>query len=308
MSTYLQIAEEILLRERRPMSARAILKLAHAMDMVPYQLYGRTQHKTLQARLSEDILYRKERSPFFRTKPGVFFLRRFLTDSNIPIEYRREMTARRRTRELLRGPALSIPLDALSYNGSSIPWWEARSALETVRDRGTFSYIDPKREHPSEALLWSFASVMRGSNVLTYRVGRYRDDRDHFALKRSIGFSSLVLEENRSLFDTLTFGIEESALSAVAIDLDIPLADSQAATEKFEYCLKYLTVTDDPRPDILAFVEIKAPSWFEPTALRLSLNDLRWMDLSRPPNNMDDFDPWSQLLLSRYFGAMHLHA
>jgi hypothetical protein len=308
MSTYLQIAEDVLLRERRPMSARAILRVAQALDMVPYRLYGRTQHKTLQARLSEDILYRKERSPFFRTKPGVFFLRRFLTDSTVPIEYRQEMTARRRTRELLRGPALSIPLDALSGHDMASPWWEARSALECFRDRGTYKYIDPKRDHPAQALLWSFASVVRGSNVLTYRVGRYRDDRDHFALKRSIGFSSLVLEENRSLFDALTFGIEESALSAVAIDLDIPLADTQGAKEKFEYRLKYLTVTDDPTPDLLAFVEIEAPSWFEPTALRLSLNDLRWMDLSSPPNNIDDFDPWSKLVLNRYFGTAHLYA
>jgi len=290
------------------MSPRAILRLAYALDLVPHELHGKTQHKTLQARLSEDIIYLKERSAFFRTKPGTFFLRRFITDNSIPVDYRREMKARRRSRDLLKGPALSVELEELRNLNPASTSSEARSALEKIRSSSWFRYIDPKKPHPSQALIWSFASVMRDKCVLTYRIGRYRDNRDNFSLKRSIGFSSLVVEENRSLFDELTFGIEESALAAVAVDLNIPFWNAQAPDDHFVHSLKFLTCTDDPTPNLLAFIKIKAPSWFEPTAFRLSLNDLRWMDLSAPPNNIEDFDPWSQLILNEHFAVLSADA
>ena len=287
------------------MSARAIMKKAYSVGLVPDQLYGKTQHKTLQARLSEDILYRRERSPFFRTKPGVFFLRKFLTDPTVPAQHRQEMTARRRTRELLRGPALSIDIEAIRGAFGDSDFWEAYETLGRVRDEGWYSYIDPKRQDPNHPLLWSFSSVTRDQRVLTYRVGRYRDDRDHFAQKRSIGFTSLVVEDDRSLFDALTFGIEEGALAAVTTDLDIPFTQAHLAPETFHYSLKFIARSSGtPRPDLLAFIEVQAPEWFGPTALRLALNGLRWMDLRVPPNDLSDFDPWSRLILDRYFG-MH---
>ncbi len=75
MDAYLHIAEEVLRLERRPMSARAMLVAAYRHNIVPSHLFGRTQHKTLGARLSKDILERREKSAFFRTAPGRFFLR-----------------------------------------------------------------------------------------------------------------------------------------------------------------------------------------------------------------------------------------
>lgn len=306
MSTYLQIAEAVLHRARRPMSAKAIMKKAYAAGLVPDQLYGKTQHKTLQARLSEDILSRRERSPFFRTEPGVFFLREFLTDPKIPMEFRVEMTARRRTRELLRGPALALDVNSVRRNLGDVGCWDADETLHKVRDRGWYSYVDPKGDHDGFPLLWSFASVMRDQKVLTYRVGRYRDSRDHFAQKRSIGFASLVLEDHQSLFDALSFGICESAAAAVSTDLDIPLNQARSARDPFRFSLRYVAwCSEAPKADLLAFIKVDAPSWFEPIGSRLSLNDLGWMDLRVPPNDIDDFDPWSKLILRHHFGMMH---
>src|SRR3954451_24786115 len=98
----------ILRAERRPLSPRAILAAACRSGLVPPHLFGKTQHKTLQARVSEDIIARREHSPFFRTAPGRFFLREFLADTSISEEFRRPVPTRRRIRELIRGPALAI--------------------------------------------------------------------------------------------------------------------------------------------------------------------------------------------------------
>ena len=308
MSTYLTIAELVLKKAKRPLSARSILKKAYDAGLVPDQLYGKTQDKTLQARLSEDILHRRDHSPFFRTRPGTFFLRQFLTDPTLPVEFRREMTARRRTRELLRGPALAVDGEALTRLLGDSNCWAAEHALSTISGEGIYSYIDPKRADRKYPLLWAVSAVMKDRKVLCYRVGRYRDDRDSFVHKRTIGFAALVLEEDRNLFDASGFGIADSGLAAVATDLDIPISMSSNARDGFGHSVKFLAWCHDAaRSDLLAFIEVRAPSWFEPSTSRLSLNDLDWLDLDVPPNNLDDFDPWSRTLLSCFFDPVRLH-
>lgn len=302
MSSYLHIAEQVLRVARRPLSARAILKQAYSLEIAPYHLYGRTQHKTLQARLSEDILQRREHSLFFRTKPGHFFLREFLTDSSIPAEYRQPIVARRRTRDLLLGPALSV-----SYRYASklieVGQFAQAELAEKIAISGCYRYVDPKTKGDDDVLLWAVSALTRPGKMLSYRVGRYRDDRDHFAHKRSIAFSTLVLETNHTLFDTHSLGVLDSALFAAAVDLDIPLPEAFSAQATFQHFIRFFAWQSETeaRKSLLAFVEVCAPDWFEPTASRLSLNDLRWLDMSAPPNNWDDFDPPSQTILSYYF-------
>lgn len=308
MSSYLQIAEEVLRIERRPLSARAILKVAYSLEIAPHHLFGKTQHKTLQARLSEDILHRREHSLFFRTKPGQFFLREFLTDTSIPAEYRQPIVARRRTRDLFLGPALSIKYDQarlLLKKGQ----FADPDLIEQIARTGSYRYIDPKHQAEDDVLLWAVSALMRHGQVLSYRVGRYRDDRDHFAQKRSIAFSSLVSETNHTLFDANSLGVPDSALFAAAVDLDIPLPEAFSARASFEHLIRFFSWQSevDNKHSILAFVEVQAPEWFEPTAARLSLNELCWLDMSRAPNNWEDFDPWSQTILSYYFPKAELY-
>jgi hypothetical protein len=302
LSSYLQIAEVVLREARRPMSARAILRLAYERRLVPSHLYGETQHKTLQARLSEDILHRRDHSVFFRTQPGQFFLREFLVDQSIPEEYRRPILARRRTRDLFLGPALAI-------EASKIKEWDVQKnsynadLLREAASSGAFRYVDPKEHNSDSILVWSVAALVKPGKVLSYRLGKYRDDRDSFANKRSIAFSSLVSEENRTLFDHGGLGVADSAFFAIATDLDIPLVEAIGAEKSFNTKIKFLSLDEDTAltKSLLAFVEVSAPDWFEPAVSRLSLNDLNWIEFNKPPNNWSDFDPWSRILLQYYF-------
>jgi hypothetical protein len=76
----------VLRAARRPLSPRAILAAAYRAGIVPNHLFGKAQHKTLQARLSEDILRFKLDSRFYRTDPGIFFLSEFRSDPKIADE------------------------------------------------------------------------------------------------------------------------------------------------------------------------------------------------------------------------------
>jgi hypothetical protein len=85
-------------------------------------------------------------------------------------------------------------------------------------------YLNPKGKPPGAVFIRSFVCVFRGSKILTYRLGRYRDDRDTFLHKRSIGFSTLVHINERTLFNVADLGIVDAGVRATKIDLDIPAA------------------------------------------------------------------------------------
>jgi hypothetical protein len=125
---------------------------------------------TLGARLSEDILIRRERSSFFRSNPGHFFLRRFLTDVSLPEEYRTPIVARRRERELQHGTILclsAVEIPAADELGFSI---SVKLVLNLFR-ANRFHYLDGKERTPKDVIVWSFVVISRKTNVLTYRIG-----------------------------------------------------------------------------------------------------------------------------------------
>jgi hypothetical protein len=295
LDAYLEIAQRVLREARVPLRPREILKRGLMTDVVPARLYGQTQHKTLQARLSEDILLRRERSAFFRTKPGYFFLREFLSDASIAHEHRTPIIARRRRRELAYPEALSFDKQALMHlpAGSFI---EADQILSLLKAR-CYHYAQSSREKTADdVVVWAFTLVLRNNSVLTYRQGRYREDRDNFLQKRSIGFFAPVVHDDLTLFDQSDHGIVASGLRALNSDLDLggQLEMTKAADLKFFVC----THEDDP-PNLLGVVSFQCPEWFEPFTRRLAINDLNWHDLDLPINHLDDFDPWSQLVLER---------
>lgn len=295
MNSYLDIAERILDAERKPLSARQILARAYEGRVVPKHLYGATQHKTMQARLSEDILSKREHSVFFRPRPGAFFLRKFIDDETISEEYRRPISARRRTRDLLIGPALTIGKSALGDVFATSDVISADKVYDFVDD-AAFRYVDPKNVPEDQILIWAICAVIRGNDILTYRTGKYRDGRDAFAKKQTFAFSSLIQEDAKSLFDDDKLGIKETAVKAAVMDLDIPLRMNFSA--ELPGKLTAFIRGDHPTFDnsMVGLVIVECPNWFEPTTRRLSLNDVRWVSLLSPRNNLDDLDPWSVLI------------
>ncbi len=304
MDTYLDIAVTVLRAARRPLSPRALLAAAYRNNLVPAQLYGKTQHKTLQARLSEDIIARRDHSLFFRTEPGRFFLREFLTDTTIPEEFRLPFPTRRRIRELERGPALAVDCEALKSLAEVNTPISPDKVFDLLKaDR--FRYEDPKSKHETSVFVRSFVCVHRKEEILTYRLGRYRDNRDTFLLKRSLGFSTLVDIDTHTLFNQGDFGIVEAGVRATKIDLDIPdaVADGgiEGAVKFFIWSRQASEISD-----LLAVIHIECPAWFEPVKRRLALNDVKWLDFRAPVNSIDDFDPWSKTVLSADYRASSL--
>ncbi|WP_170284475.1 winged helix-turn-helix domain-containing protein [Roseospira marina] len=298
MDSYLEIAERVLRGTRRPMSARGILDAAYQANIVPDHLKGKTQHKTLQARLSEDILHRGNDSRFYRTEPGIFFLCEFISAPDVPKKFKEKFPARRRTRDLQRGLPLGVSRVFLGNSSAGISPLSADELFRSAEERGAMRYMLPQ-DFDDYATIWSFSLVRRNRSFLSYRIGRYRDDRDTFANKRTIGFPGLVTDSDYSLFSQRDYGTADKALSILLLDLDLSLHSFQGGEPiKPKPIFALEAEGDDGVGVLLVVLEWVCPNWFEPTTRRLSLNDPNWLDVSVPPNNPDDFEPWSNAVFS----------
>jgi hypothetical protein len=301
MASYLEIAKRVLLAARTPLSARDILERAYLADLVPKHLYGKTQHKTLQARLSEDILNNRDRSLFFRTDPGRFFLRQFLQDASIPEEFKTEFPARRRIRDLQTTGVLSLETKSLAEDSNSCQVIDPQRVFKLLRTN-RFHYSTSLDEYSTYdcALVFSFVMVCRNDEVLSYRGGRFHTISDTFFNKRSIGFSFPVTDNDASLFDPSDYGIKLSGLKGVTEDLGISRDLNRPHENNGDAQLGGFVLHANERSEcrLLAVVRYECPEWFEPTKRRLALNDLRWMRLEERVNDLYDFDPWSRSILS----------
>lgn len=296
MDSYLDIAQRVLRASRRPMTAAGILEAAYAAGIVPKHLYGKTQVKTLRARLSEDVL-RSQHSAFFRTEPGFFFLNELMSDPTVPVKYKEKFEARRRTRDLHVAPFLAVDGSYVAGRGNLLlsDW---RSFVKAAESCNALHYIQSRKETDGALIVWTFSVVRRGTEVLSYRTGRYRSEADTFANKRTIGFPGVVSFFDCTLFSDGDYGATENALGAVLSDLDISAVAVHG--EKLpdpEPRLAMRVRGDDGQEVLLVVMEWTCPSWFEPTTRRLSLNDPRWLDVKVPQNDINDFEPWTKATL-----------
>ena len=255
------------------------------------------------ARLSEDIVWSGERSSFFRTAPGQFFLREFLRDSTIPEEFRQPVPTRRRFRELVRGPALSIKKSALLEKFSAYSCIEPSQIISLLNSNNS-SYIDPRERAEDYIHIRSFVCVRRGEAVLSYRMGRYRENRDSFLNKRSIGFATYVHDFEHTLFNQEDFGILEAGVSAARVDLDMPtMTEGHSSYLSLSKLSHFLLVITEQQTDLLAVVKLECPEWFEPTRRRLALNDVAWLSGRASINDINDLDPWSRAVFEEHVPA-----
>lgn len=292
MDSYLEIAHRILRISRRPMSAKGILDAAYKARLVPKHLYGKTQEKTLQARLSSDILQRRSTSAFYRTEPGMFFLTSLISDPEIPPKYKERFAARRRTRDLHQGPTLLIDESFVEDCDPGL-FFDWKGFLHSAEQASAIHYAHGD-EQADQLVVWTFSIVRRGSEVLSYRVGRYRDDHDTFANKRTIGFPGVVSFHDCTLFSDGDYGAGENALEAILSDLDISAAAIHGEAIAQPQPLQAIKVYRDERNSaLMVIMDWACPNWFEPATRRLSINDPCWMDIRTKPNNIDDFEPWT---------------
>ena len=300
-NSYLDLARAVLLRERRPLSARTILEEAILAAVVPSHLYGNTPHKTLHARLSEDILKNRQRSAFFRTSAGEFFLRELISDPTLKPEYRQEYRAPRRQIKKREAPVLAFPRDLW------IQYFKKSSYLELEDFKSIFRSIGPKYILPSELSgeanylpVHSFLIAHKGRNILSYVFGRLNTKSDPLDEVKSIGFGGFVHETDQDISYESIWGILESGISTLChgAGLTYELAEHARYTGalKPRYCK--LSTDRFGAQALFLIIDFECPPEFDPSGQNLTIRGLKWISQQNRPNSLSKYDPLSQEMLS----------
>ena len=299
---YLEIARRVLLAERRPLRPRTILRIAAEGGLLSPHLHGRTPHKTLGARLSEHIARYGDKAQFFRPEPGAFFLRELMDDASIPLKYRRPVHTRKRAKDLKREAVLTIPRFLLEQEELYGIIDDTERVLQLMRT-GPVRYVERKKAEAdySRKQLVTYIVAFRGDEVLSYRREKYTTATDEIKGARSIGFGGHVADSDVDLWSPGLFGIPNNAVREFYEELNMVQFLSHAGYQGSFSLLSFINVddTDEARRHLAAVVLFRCPKNFEPKKGELSINDLGWLPLSTPPNDPDDFELWSRLLLAR---------
>lgn len=281
----------------QPLSARQILRTAHQLQLVPRDLYGRTQQKTMQARIASDILKKRSKSEFYRTEPGRFFLRAFQTNRNIPVQYRREYKAPQRAAQLGRFDVIAFPRAALAEFTSRMPRFFSANHLAE--------------------LPWRFLRMWGLRNDATYVPFRFRlillaeegfmiddqvpvDEAD-MSCRSVIGLSGVVKRSDRSLFSTDEFGLVEAANRTLLERFDLSghvlpeLNNASRWSEARSVVEKGSNGADEI--DLMTFIAFRCAGLPEIEGAIRATATSGWLPSGARPNDLSRFDKWSSLFI-----------
>lgn len=177
--SYLRLTVEVLRDRREPLTAPEIVAEAQARGWMPSHLYGKTQHKTLNARLSEHIREQREEALVFRVGPAKYFLSELLGDPSIPPQYKRKFRGTLRSKQVRQERVLVADSRLLRAEGiwGFVPFdnrWFSRGL------RSKFQFVERRAAETRDDIkqFVSYTLVVRAQTVLCYRRGAFNNAPD----------------------------------------------------------------------------------------------------------------------------------
>lgn len=206
MNSYLKMSQAVLSKSRQPLTAREILDAAYRLQLVPDHLFGKTQYKTLHARLCEDILRNRRASPFARTAPGRFSLASRLEAGGSKSEY----VAPKRSYQLKQFDVLCANRDELD---SALQGGMKLVEFPSIAQR--FRRQVPLRIAEKDSRLVHlrlFVMIGSSSGLLTMSAL----DGSEFGSGRAIGLLGFLRGSDADLFSDEPYGIDLAAKRTIA--------------------------------------------------------------------------------------------
>lgn len=285
------------------MSAREIYRHAKAHSFLPHHLHGKTPHKTLHARLAEEILHNADRSPFYRTAPGYFFLRKFLHDPKTPDQHKTVYRAPRRQKYLKNENVLVVPrllIDDLDISGFS---FEYKKVIDAFKSRYS-EYVT--REYAENNLhlkqLVSYVIVEKDDKHLTYIRGGFSNANQDLKGKRSLGFGGHVTDDDFDLISSDPVGAITSACREISEELGLSQLRYDASmldrfkivgavnNDSIEEGQKHIAL-------VIRFTLTEYETWKKG---ELSINTPTFLTIEEAKRQRDHFELWSQDILDVY--------
>lgn len=310
-NAYLELAAEAIRRTQRPLTPLEMLEVAQASGIMPTHLFGATMHKTLAARLSEHIRKYSQRSEFFRTAPATYYLHSLASDPNTPEEFRKVYIGNIRSKAIRKENVLVAPKEELQRRiyGEYVVFDEEYFAemYKTI-----CRFVDRRSAEDDDGLkqFVTFTLVIRGTKLLIYRRGKFTTTSERLQGQLSVGFGGHVNDQDFNLFSVGANAFRANAARELQEELflDDYYREQYEAMERANV-LGYINVDDSPDAEhhIAVLIAFEHKDDSVPKKGELSINQLEWLDLSSPLNDLSDFDLWSGLILRNiYEGKIRL--
>ncbi len=301
-SIFLRIADDVMRKHRRPMSAREIVALAEADQLFPDNFTGSTPHQTLKSKLSVHIRRNGDASPFVRTGPGKFYLRELLAPGS-PIYDAPPLHPPKTDERVLVFPAER--LDALGrFQGIRHDWKDylrelLDSPLETL-DRYEAETVNDRKQFVTYVLV-----TRNGREVLAYRRGAFNRVEHFLRGSDCVGFGGHVAAADRNLLGQDDHGITQTAIRELQEELSLPDADRRRLANGDGLRVIGL-LNDDSSPAgrrhfgvVFQYDISDDPEWDTPMRGEKSITRLRWIS-NEADAELNDFEYWSQLCLLEF--------
>jgi len=310
-NAYLTLAAEALRIERRPLTPVEMLDVAYAHRLIPPHLFGATMHKTLAARLSEHIRRNSHDSSFYRTAPATYYLHSLASEPDTPEDYRKVHIGHLRSKSIRKENVLVAPRDELERRvyGQYVHFDESGFA-EMFRTICRFADRRKAEEDDTVKQFVTFTLVIRESRILIYRRGNFTTASDRLRGQLSVGFGGHVNDQDFNLFNRGSDAFRANATRELQEELflDEYYRESIEAMDRARV-LGYVNVDDSPDAEhhIAVLIAFSHKDDSVPKKGELSINQLEWLDLSLPLNDLSDFDLWSGMILRNiYEGKIRL--
>ncbi|WP_416879692.1 HTH domain-containing protein, partial [Litorimonas sp.] len=300
--------------QNRPMRVQDIIAQAQESGLFSDEMFSRTPQKSMQARLSMEIVRNGDDSTFVRTGKGIFFLRDLLATTNTtqavdgslalkPTDGLKPYRAKPRRPRQTKENVLVIPGEVcrkiLDFQGlrrgtelhlkrlinSDVKHLARTSAEETEEFKQVITYV----------------LVTHKKHVLSFRRGRFNRAAQFLRGSLCIGFGGHVTDEDYSLFSGEDFGIRENATRELTEEIKVEGLDPVIKAER----LSFLGLINDNstslgRKHLAVVYQYEVPEsdwekWLEVSKHELSINELRWIDTEAESINLVEFEYWSQL-------------
>ena len=304
-SVFLRIAEQVLRQRGTPLSARQIIAIAEAQQLLPDNLSGATPHQTLKSKLSVSIRTEGERSRFVRTSPGRFFLRELL-EPGVPIYDAPPLRPPKTAEHVLVIPAAT--LDQLGrFQGIRVRWKTFLRRLLASDFRTLDRYAAEVDDEHKQIV--TYVMVTRGDAVLAYRRGAFNRAEHFLRGADCVGFGGHVTGTDRNLLSERDHGVSQAAIRELSEELSLPDSDIRrlAAGEGLQVVG---LLNDDTSPAgrrhfaLIFRYEVSADdSGSCPERGEKAITQLRWLTPGSS-FSLNEFEYWSQLCLRAYFPEM----
>lgn len=306
--TYLWVAETVLRKHKRPLTARELVDYGLEDELFPAAGLSNTPQKSMQARLSVDILH-NENSAFVRTGRGRFYLRELLArqrpDDPAALKvYRAERRAPVPSSEMV----LCIPKAAyasfLRYQG--IGNEAPPNPLTTLRDVDV-AYLPRSVAETNDGYkqVITYTIIQYQSKILTFRRGLYNRAAKFLRGAQCVGFGGHVNENDRDLFSLDDLGIRQNAAREISEELMLPSGRPHVDSDDLEF----LGILNDDSSDVgirhmavvLRYWVDDWSQWKSVSRGEVSINKIRWLDTLKESINLSEFEYWSQLVIRAFF-------